>query len=489
MKNNFFKTYCVLFLFLAVFSCQDDDNASLPEANQSGPKITIYEGKDANTRKGALLAKLSKSGKLSESKLRFVTASDQMCAVEQEVEINYDRVMETLDSYGNKHLTYEATSDIAPETVFFNLVVTEKDGKTKIVLVAYEMDESFATDYAIDKKMENFSGKITFTEVSLDPGFPCDETPTKPITVDPNNPGTGGGGGGGGNENPGGIPGSGSNPGGGYNQSIIDAQYLALQMMASMTDIWDDVHANPRYYRVAPVIANPNPCGGGVEVGILEPNINDLKNCEDLKKKSQNNGFVQKMQELKSKATSQNFESAYTLYQNAADGLSFSPEATGSAEKPEVALTLNTSATQSPINAIGFLHCHLDDGSTFKVFSFTDIIALAYIADISTRPTSELGIFVTTASGTFALKVNNKIALKGNLLRMQLAQNTYEEDFAKEIKAEETINEQILGMLRFMKKNFKDTTLGADLYQQSSDGSWDKLELSTNGKTVKSKKC
>lgn len=217
--------------------------------------------------------------------------------------------------------------------------------------------------------------------------------------------------------------------------------------------------------------------------------LDNPKNCEDLKRKSDNITFSEKMAELKAKASSQNFESAYAMYQNPAEGLTFSPEATGSAENFDVELTLNMSSTQVPTNAIGFIHCHLDNGSTFKVFSFSDMIALAYVASVSTRPTSELGIFVTTASGTFALKVNNKIALKDNLLWMQAAKKGYESGFAKEVKKEHTTDKQVLGLLKFIKNEFKDRALGIDLYKQDSDGTWEKLELSSNEKTVKSKKC
>ncbi|WP_277017250.1 hypothetical protein [Flavobacterium lindanitolerans] len=211
--------------------------------------------------------------------------------------------------------------------------------------------------------------------------------------------------------------------------------------------------------------------------------------CKDLKDKSENISFKEKMEELKGKAATQNFESAYAMYQNPAEGLSFSPEATGTVNEPAVELTLNMSSTQTPTNAIGFIHCHLDNGTTFKVFSFTDMIALAYVASVSTRPTSELGIFVVTASGTFALKVNDRIVLKNNLLRMQMAQKGYETAFAEEIRINDTIDAQILGLLKFMKNKFKDITLGVDLYKQVSDGTWEKLELSNNEKTVKSKKC
>lgn len=211
--------------------------------------------------------------------------------------------------------------------------------------------------------------------------------------------------------------------------------------------------------------------------------------CKDLKEKSENVSFKEKMEELKGKAATQNFESAYAMYQNPAEGLSFSPEATGSVNEPAVELTLNMSSTQTPTNAIGFIHCHLDNGRTFKVFSFTDMIALAYVASVSTRPTSELGIFVTTASGTFALKVNDRIALKNNLLWMQMAQKSYEKEFTEKVDKDHPLDKQVLGLLRFMKKAFKDRTLGIDLYQQDSNGTWEKLELSNNEKNVNSKKC
>jgi hypothetical protein len=97
----------------------------------------------------------------------------------------------------------------------------------------------------------------------------------------PNNQG-GGGGGGNGNSGPIGIDHGDPNA---SNQLLIDIKFLALQIAVSTQENWTDVHANPRYHRIAPVLVDPsNPCGGGLEIGILEPDPPTVDDCDELKK-------------------------------------------------------------------------------------------------------------------------------------------------------------------------------------------------------------
>lgn len=230
----------------------------------------------------------------------------------------------------------------------------------------------------------------------------------------------------------------------------------------------------------------------GPVTGPVIPNNNNSsheKNCEDLKKKSQDPNFEAKMIDLTNKAAIQNFESAYTMYQNASSGLVFSNEATGSAAVPEVTLNLSQSQTETSLNCIGFMHCHLDNGSTFSIFSFSDLIALASVANASTRPKSEMGVFLTSGSGTFALKVTDIMVLKNNLLRMQLAQNNYEIDFATYVDKAQSLDNQILGFLKFLNEKFADTGSGISLYKQDGSGDWENLTLSSSKKQINRKKC
>lgn len=290
--------------------------------------------------------------------------------------------------------------------------------------------------------------------------------------------GTGGGGTGGGGTGGGGT---GGNNGGGFNPGNFTSPFNPVEF----EDIDPNNMEEPGWY-------SPHPA-----IGIVSPTAPtaESKNCADLKNKSQNANFQAKMAELKTKAGTQNFESAYSLYQspvangqNPSTGLTFSNEATGNSTNPEVGLTLDQTSTQTSTNAIGFIHCHLDNGTTFKVFSFTDIIALAKVAEGSTRPTQELAVYLTTASGTFALKINSETTLTDNITRMILTQSGYERDFKNHVNTTQSLNEQILGFLNFIKEEFPNG-LGVDLYQQDTSGDWEKLELTSGGTQIKRKKC
>ena len=210
--------------------------------------------------------------------------------------------------------------------------------------------------------------------------------------------------------------------------------------------------------------------------------------CNDLAAKDANSDFINYMADLKLRAASQNFESAYTMFQNASLGLQFSPRYDGSLQEPEVNIGVGFTDTLADLNSIGAIHCHLDDGTTFKIFSFSDIIALAEFADISTRPTSEFGIYVVTSSGTFCLKIKNKIQLKQMLIRMRMTLKTYEDDFDKHVKKEQNLDTQVLEFLKFLKiKQFGNIL---ELYKKDETNNvWQKQELNSNETTVNPTNC
>lgn len=210
--------------------------------------------------------------------------------------------------------------------------------------------------------------------------------------------------------------------------------------------------------------------------------------CNDLAAKDANPDFINYMADLKSRAASQNFESAYTMFQNAILGLQFSPRYDGSLQEPEVNIGVGFTDTLADLNSIGAIHCHLDNGTTFKIFSFSDIIALAEFADISTRPTSEFGIYVVTSSGTFCLKIKNKIQLKQMLTIMRMTLKTYEDDFDKFVKKEQNLDTQVLEFLKFLKiKQFGNIL---ELYKKDETNNvWQKQELNSNETTVTPTNC
>ena len=203
--------------------------------------------------------------------------------------------------------------------------------------------------------------------------------------------------------------------------------------------------------------------------------------------------FNLKMTDLKSKAANQGFESAYAINQNASEGLLVGPEFTGDpngvGKGREVNLQLGSSIYAAAANCIGFIHCHLDDGTTYKVFSFSDIYALAQIASISTRPKTEFAIYVTTSSGTFALKVNNKILLKNKKDFMDVGWKEFEDKFDKLVKKEYTYDKQKLGFMKFINAMpYNIGNPGIDMYEKVN-GTWNKLALASNGNNVTSTPC
>ena len=233
-----------------------------------------------------------------------------------------------------------------------------------------------------------------------------------------------------------------------------------------------------------PIYSDPV-CGNNcIDEEIITPQ--DL--CNDLASKDANPDFINYMADLKTRAASQGFESAYTMFQNASLGLQFSPRYDGSLQDPVVDIGVGFTDTSADLNSIGAIHCHLDNGTTFKIFSFEDIIALAKFADISTRPTPEFGIYVVTSSGTFCLKIKNKIQLKQMLVRMIGTQFTYENNFAKKVKTSDSLDKQILGFLKFLKENHFGNIL--ELYKKNeTNNTWQKQELNSNETTVNPTNC
>ena len=182
---------------------------------------------------------------------------------------------------------------------------------------------------------------------------------------------------------------------------------------------------------------------------VIEPNINPtsieeetLQNsiktpCQDLESKSNDSIMNSKLVDLKLKA-GQGYESANVLYQNATEGLKVGQEFTGDPNAAgagkEVSLGLNENDVMTPTNCIGFAHCHLNNNSTFKVFSVSDLIAFSKILGLSTRPTSEFTIYVTTEAGTFALKVSDRMKFKNSYDFMNFDQDLQEKKFNQKIK-------------------------------------------------------
>jgi hypothetical protein len=104
---------------------------------------------------------------------------------------------------------------------------------------------------------------------------------------------------------------------------------------------------------------------------------------------------------------------------------------------------------------------------------------------------NEMAMYVTTNSGTFAMKISprKKVAFKNKYQDLFNNFNLYEVLFDEYVKKNHNINDQVNLFLQFLRINFQDSTgnynLGLDLYEKDSSGKWNKLELASNGTVTK----
>lgn len=470
-------TLLAICLLLSLIGCQDE----APEIEQQS--FTLKSGSGGN--------------KLTEQETADAIAmyNFQMTKATRPINFTFDNedLVFFEDQYGKRQYTFMVHHPDDSERVFHNVIITDWDGSKKTMLVKYEMTEEFVTRFnSGSADFPDFDGNVTYILLTADEGNPCGETPGTPIPINGGD-GPGDDGGGAGSSYDPTDPGQPWDPNGNgnpHNQGEVEIRFLmmGIEYLSSQFNAPLYGHRTPRDFSIShystslsvipPLDDTANPCGEGDEIMILLPipiaSHQDL--CNELKAKSQNPNFQSKMNSLTSKAGTQNFETAYALYQNNTMGLRLSNQFDGTQAVPEVQVNVvNATAAQSPI---GFMHCHLDDGSTFKIFSLDDIIALGLITSISTSSTAEFVVYVTTGSGTFALKINDLTAFQNITMMLSTARNTYQRDYLNNVKMSDSINDQVTGFL-----NFLNTRVGPSLslYQQDTNGDWKKLELDSQG--------
>lgn len=214
-------------------------------------------------------------------------------------------------------------------------------------------------------------------------------------------------------------------------------------------------------------------------------------NCTDLKNKSDNAVFKAKLDELRGKAASQNFESGYVTYSDAQGNMSFSPElkGTGNNQLEGKAVVIDLTSGGASTDAINVVHSHLDDGSTYKIFTPADLYSFCRLVKESNKPASDLAMYVVTGSGTFALKVRDAAVFESYLINFLVNANALDKDFERYVKIDSPLDKQIKGFLKFMKYSFGDSDVNVDLYQLDvANNTWSNLELN-DFESVKKRKC
>jgi hypothetical protein len=201
--------------------------------------------------------------------------------------------------------------------------------------------------------------------------------------------------------------------------------------------------------------------------------------CLDLNNKSADTSFKGKMQELANDANG-NAEAGMVTYKNMPNYGNKTYGGLDSNGNSFCALDWdNSRASQTT----GFMHCHLNSTNpalkTLTVFSLTDFVAYATLVENSTVDVSELGIYVTTNRGTFALKLTDKQAIIN--LSNYIKENGEDalRTFENKVKYGQSKNKQIKGLLNFIKEK-----AGTEIELYESDSAfenWKKKSLDSNG--------
>jgi hypothetical protein len=218
------------------------------------------------------------------------------------------------------------------------------------------------------------------------------------------------------------------------------------------------------------------------------PNVKPQTPCADLTTKGENAEFQSKMQELKQDANGLS-EAGITMYN---DNPNYGSKTFGGVDSNGNSFVkLDFDWNRAP-NITGFMHCHLNIMSipslrTLSVFSMTDFYALSQLVQNTTAPTHELGMYVTTERGTFAIKLTNKQAIIDFAAYIKNNEDKLKKFYESKIKWDMTKKQQINGLLNLIKDSGVGT--GIDLYESDANfKNWKKHYLDENN-DLKTSKC
>ncbi len=484
MKHTLQRLLPLLFFALLLLSCQDDANEHSHE-HDDGFGITYKHFKEFKNLPGLIESTVPKNGRSRTAKgggmYDFV--------------IDSTSVMEANSDQGTFY-TMAITRDSLRGDIFENLVIADKDTVKEAYIITYFPDKEYLDDLEYNEHAPYIGGiKLTVLdyEKMVQRGGSTVEQ-CKNITISFCN----------------------------YSRTNDGSYHVAGPNCGSIFWTWTgrlcetifvpDPEPDEQFNLKDPKVGGGG--GGGAIPGppkdktdvITQPIPPGLKkdlhiqNCDELTKMSQDPKFAERITVLKNKAANQDFESAYVI-NNSAGNIIISEEMQGVPGSREVEIKRFLSMTQTPLNCIGVMHCHLDKrptdtiARTFKVFTFSDFIGFGEITRVSTRPSREFAVYVTTSSGTLALKIKDKSVFLSNLKTMKEHGWVYEMGFEKHIKINANFDTQVLGLLNFMKEkstvneNGSSQNMGLELYKQRDDGVWEKLELNSTGRSIIYKPC
>jgi hypothetical protein len=210
-----------------------------------------------------------------------------------------------------------------------------------------------------------------------------------------------------------------------------------------------------------PIVFNPKP-----------------KPCEDLKEKSEDTEFVNKMKEMRLDAFN-TVESGYIMYDNDPP---YSEKQFGGLDAGGSYIDLAFDPARAAV-ITGFMHCHLNNAEikNFAVFSLDDLIAFGTLVENSTVPLEKLTMYVTSNKGTFALKIKNKASFIAAIDKIYDSKKIYDNIFRNRVNEDLTPSDQVKGFLSFFKASGLSTSEVYELYQCDYNFSnWKKVGIDQN---------
>ena len=230
-----------------------------------------------------------------------------------------------------------------------------------------------------------------------------------------------------------------------------------------------------------------DPSGGDNGDTILDPVLPEVNedNCNDLKTKSYNQEFKNKMNELKNDSNG-DVEKAFLTFAN---NPKYSTKYSGTPQDPssiQIPLPSRTDCT-------GYMHCHLNDPAkkNFAIFSPDDFIAHDTLVGTSTNQqlVKNAMFVINEIQGTtniYAIKITNKTKFDTMASQIEVFYPKYGKEWQDKIDYKTTPAKQVNQFLKLMKDNGWDDCF--ELYQSDANyQNWEQLTLNSSNNTIKIK--
>ncbi len=427
---------------------------------------------------------------------------------------------------------------------FFNLVVNiDLQEQSKVFFVKYEMEPSFAADFALGlQTFETFRGTISSERMDL--SVPCPEfiqqivgvgggtvnggnNTNPPGSGSTNNPGSG-------NQSGSGNTWGGTSSGGGNGGAVFEAPLngepcvitqekydacIALGGTGMTVHEGNCIcHLSPRNFRIGvvdivahvgvpPGLENNNPCNPiDMTIAVIKP---QTKGCERLNKIAAYQPFITNMQVLKSNVSGQD-EKMFYLFNT---DNSMQPQDPFIENNPIITGFDNGIDAGTIYNGtIGFAHNHLANPSKkhLGIFSLHDLSTLHTIASLGLTqpppivPVESAVMFLTSHQGNYALRITDMTKFTANFAdKFELVQDANGEwvpnklniftvmmleHYEKNIKPTHNKTVQNIGFFKFLKKF--DLYDSLELYESDDTfQNWNKLTLNQSETGINQKPC